>query len=119
MSDVKSTAASAKLARGAKSLVAAVWALPRRCLVIMVKGYRLLLSPSLGSACRFEPTCSAYALDALAAHGAVGGSYLTLRRLVRCNPWCEGGHDPVPRRLFDFSRQAPPADTPFSTKKPS
>lgn len=102
-----------------KQTLLGLCALPRRSLILLVKGYRLLLSPSLGSACRFEPTCSAYALDALNAHGAVGGSYLTLRRLVRCNPWCEGGHDPVPCRLFDFSRQAPPAEPPFPTKKPS
>ncbi len=69
---------------------------PRQALLGLVKGYRLLLSPWLGSGCRFEPTCSLYAIGALERHGAVGGSYLTLRRLVRCHPWCEGGHDPVP-----------------------
>jgi len=62
-----------------------------------VRGYRLLLSPSLGSACRFEPTCSQYALQALQQHGAAWGSYLTVARLVRCQPWCAGGHDPVPQ----------------------
>jgi len=67
-----------------------------RLLVWLVRGYRLLLSPWLGSACRFEPTCSVYAIDALQCHGAARGSYLTLRRLARCQPWCEGGHDPVP-----------------------
>jgi putative membrane protein insertion efficiency factor len=75
----------------------------RRALIAVVKGYRLLLSPWLGSACRFEPTCSAYALDALQAHGALLGSYLTVGRLARCHPWCAGGHDPVPTekpRLF-------------------
>lgn len=72
----------------------------RAFLVFLVKGYRLLLSPWLGSACRFEPTCSAYALQALELHGAAGGSYLTLKRLVRCHPWCVGGHDPVPTSLF-------------------
>jgi len=61
----------------------------------LVRGYRLLLSPSIGSACRFEPTCSAYSLQALEKHGAGWGSYLTLTRLVRCHPWCAGGHDPV------------------------
>ena len=65
-------------------------------LIVLVKAYRLLLSPWLGSACRFEPTCSAYALSALQQHGAAAGSYLTLKRLVRCHPWCAGGHDPVP-----------------------
>lgn len=68
----------------------------KRCLIGLVKTYRLLLSPALGSSCRFEPTCSHYALQALDIHGAGKGSYLTLKRLVRCNPWCDGGHDPVP-----------------------
>jgi putative membrane protein insertion efficiency factor len=56
---------------------------PKQVLIFLVKGYRLLLSPSLGSSCRFEPTCSLYAIDSLQQHGALGGSYLTLRRLVR------------------------------------
>lgn len=78
---------------------------PRRCLMGIVRGYRLLLSPWLGSACRFEPTCSVYALQALERHGAAAGSYLTLRRLARCQPWCQGGHDPVPeQRPALFSR---------------
>ena len=70
--------------------------LPQRVLMAMVRGYRYLLSPWLGSACRFEPTCSAYALEALGRHGAAAGTYLTLHRLLRCNPLCAGGHDPVP-----------------------
>jgi len=65
-------------------------------LIGLVKAYRLLLSPWLGNACRFEPTCSAYALEALDRHGATVGSYLVLCRLARCQPWCQGGHDPVP-----------------------
>lgn len=73
--------------------------LPRRLLIVLVRGYRLLLSPWLGSTCRFEPTCSAYSLQALERHGATGGSYLTLARLVRCHPFCRGGHDPVPDDL--------------------
>jgi uncharacterized protein len=68
----------------------------RALLIGLVKGYRLLLSPWLGSSCRFAPTCSAYSLQALEQHGAAAGTYLTLARLVRCHPWCEGGHDPVP-----------------------
>jgi uncharacterized protein len=62
----------------------------------LVKAYRLLLSAHMGNACRFSPTCSQYALQALDMHGAGQGSYLTLKRLARCQPWCEGGHDPVP-----------------------
>ena len=68
----------------------------QKLLIGIVKGYRLFLSPWLGSACRFEPTCSVYALDALKQHGAGIGSYLTLKRIGRCQPWCNGGHDPVP-----------------------
>lgn len=68
----------------------------QRVLIGLVQGYRWFLSPWLGSACRFTPTCSAYALQALQEHGAGRGSYLTARRLMRCHPWCEGGHDPVP-----------------------
>lgn len=73
-------------------------------LIGVVKGYRMLLSPWLGSSCRFEPTCSAYSLEALQTHGAAAGSYLTLTRLARCHPWCPGGHDPVPvaRPRFKF-----------------
>lgn len=83
---------------------------PRRGLMLLVRGYRLLLSPWLGSSCRFEPTCSVYALDALERHGALAGSYLTLRRLGRCGPWCDGGHDPVPEALpAFFSRLIPPS----------
>jgi putative membrane protein insertion efficiency factor len=70
----------------------------QKLLIGIVKGYRLFLSPWLGSACRFEPTCSIYALAALKQHGAGVGSYLTLKRLGRCHPWCDGGHDPVPEQ---------------------
>ena len=75
----------------------------RRALIRLVQGYRLFLSPWLGSACRFEPTCSVYTLQALQLHGALGGSYLGAARIVRCHPWCAGGTDPVPQtfpRLF-------------------
>jgi len=67
-----------------------------RLLMGLVRAYRLLLSPALGSSCRFEPTCSAFALQALQLHGALHGSYLTLKRIGRCHPWCDGGIDPVP-----------------------
>jgi putative membrane protein insertion efficiency factor len=83
----------------------------QKLLMLLVKGYRLMLSPWLGSSCRFTPTCSAYALDALENHGAAKGSYLTLRRLSRCHPWCAGGHDPVP--------QAQSATNTLSTTSPS
>jgi putative membrane protein insertion efficiency factor len=72
----------------------------KRVLIALVKGYRLLLSPWLGGACRFTPTCSVYAIEALDRHGALAGSYLTVARIARCHPLCNGGHDPVPDKLF-------------------
>jgi len=90
---------------------------PRRLLIGLVRAYQLLLSPWLGPSCRFEPTCSHYSLQALRQHGALGGSYLTLRRLARCHPWCEGGCDPVPEQWArPFSSLL---STSRSRKKPS
>lgn len=71
----------------------------KRLLIGVVRAYRLFLSPWLGSACRFEPSCSVYAIGAIERHGATFGSYLTLKRLGRCHPWCDGGLDPVPDQL--------------------
>jgi putative membrane protein insertion efficiency factor len=62
----------------------------------VVRGYQLTLSPLLPPACRYTPTCSQYALEALKRYGALKGSWLTLRRLLRCHPFRTGGHDPVP-----------------------
>ena len=70
----------------------------RAFLIALVRGYRFLLSPWLGRQCRFEPTCSAYAIEALETHGALRGSALTAARIARCHPFCDGGHDPVPPR---------------------
>ena len=100
-----------------KHFLAAIACLPQTVLIGLVKGYRLLLSPSLGSACRFEPSCSAYSLQALQQHGAAGGTYLTLRRLARCHPWCDGGIDPVPSSIF--TRLVTPVTSIPSKKKPS
>jgi putative membrane protein insertion efficiency factor len=69
---------------------------PRRVVMALVRGYQLALSPWLGNQCRFEPTCSAYTMQALERHGALAGSYLGLARIARCQPWCQGGCDPVP-----------------------
>ena len=95
--------------------------LPQKSLICLVKAYRLLISPSLGSNCRFEPSCSAYAIEALGQHGAATGSYLTLRRVARCHPWCDGGHDPVPppQSASFFSRLRTPAALIPSKKTPS
>ncbi len=78
------------------AVIAFVAALPRRLLMGGVHAYRLLLKAWIGNDCRFEPSCSAYALQALDRHGAAAGSYLAAARIARCHPWCDGGHDPVP-----------------------
>ena len=70
---------------------AAVWAL-----VALIRLYKRFVSPLLGSPCRFYPSCSSYAVEALRTHGAVRGLALTAWRLLRCGPWSEGGFDPVP-----------------------
>lgn len=70
----------------------------QRALMGLVRGYQLFFSPWLGSSCRFEPSCSHYALQALALHGPARGSALAAGRLLRCHPWCAGGLDPVPAR---------------------
>ena len=65
-------------------------------LALPIKGYRLIFSPWVGRSCRFDPTCSAYALIALERHGAIKGSWLTVRRILRCHPWGSHGVDNVP-----------------------
>ena len=62
----------------------------------LIKGYQYLISPVLPAQCRFYPSCSAYALEAVRRHGALHGTQLALRRVLKCHPWHEGGFDPVP-----------------------
>ena len=69
-----------------------------RVLLLLIDAYRFLLSPLLGSQCRFHPTCSRYARDAIVSHGALRGSGLALTRVCRCHPWSPGGLDEVPPR---------------------
>ena len=70
--------------------------LPRLGLVGLVRGYRFWLQPWLGNVCRYEPSCSSYALQALQQHGAAKGLVLAVWRVLRCNPWSHGGNDAVP-----------------------
>ncbi|MBW8271493.1 membrane protein insertion efficiency factor YidD [Caldovatus aquaticus] len=84
--------------------------LPARLLRGAVRTYQYALRPLIGANCRFHPHCSDYALEALAVHGALRGSLLAARRILRCNPWHPGGWDPVPPRT------AAPAADPSSPK---
>ncbi len=64
--------------------------------VMLIKLYKLVISPVLPQACRFYPTCSQYAIEALTRHGLVKGGFLSVKRILRCHPLCDGGYDPVP-----------------------
>ena len=76
----------------------------KKILKFFIKAYRKLISPLLPNACRFTPTCSEYALEALDKHGAIKGSILAAWRILRCNPFCRGGYDPVPDK-FTLKRE--------------
>jgi len=68
----------------------------RRIFIGLIKTYQWILSPFLGVNCRFNPTCSQYVIEAINKYGVVKGCCLGIRRIMRCHPWCLGGHDPVP-----------------------
>ena len=68
----------------------------RHFLILAIKFYRMAFSPYIGGQCRFHPTCSVYAIEAIERHGALRGSWLMIRRIGRCQPLCKGGVDPVP-----------------------
>jgi uncharacterized protein len=75
----------------------------RFVLKFLIRAYQVALSPLLGQNCRFYPSCSHYALEAIDEHGALRGAWLTVKRISRCHPWHEGGFDPVPGRCLNHS----------------
>jgi len=87
---------ASRLRAAAAWLGLAIWNLPRNVLILLLMAYRKVVSPLYGQVCRFFPSCSAYALEAITVHGAVKGSWLAARRLLRCHPWNSGGVDHVP-----------------------
>ena len=78
-----------------------------RLLAGLIKVYQYLLSPMLGKHCRFHPTCSQYGIESLLRHGSIKGSYLTVKRLLKCQPFHPGGYDPVPEPM----KKPPPGET--------
>jgi hypothetical protein len=68
----------------------------RFILLAIIKFYQLAISPFIAPSCRYTPTCSCYAIESVQRHGALRGSWLSLKRILRCHPWHEGGYDPVP-----------------------
>lgn len=108
-----STPAQSSLRPAAAAVLHFLWTLPRQVLILVLKGYRRLVSPLYGQVCRFFPSCSAYALEAVTVHGAVRGTYLAARRLSRCHPWNDGGVDHVPASAeFERMLRENPAKTP-------
>jgi uncharacterized protein len=75
----------------------------RFVLKIFIRAYQLVLSPLIGPSCRFYPSCSQYGIEAIDTHGALRGTWLTIKRISRCHPWHEGGFDPVPGRCLNHS----------------
>lgn len=76
----------------------------KKPLLWAIRAYRYAVSPLLGNHCRFYPSCSCYALEAIETHGAIRGSWLAVRRLLRCHPWHPGGLDPVPHSPLDSAK---------------
>mgnify|MGYP000025747274 FL=1 len=71
----------------------------RKFFISLIRAYQLCISPILGPSCRYYPTCSEYALEAIQIHGPFKGCFLAARRVLRCHPGCKGGHDPVPEKI--------------------
>jgi len=71
----------------------------RYLLIALLRAYRFAISPLYGQVCRYHPSCSAYALEAVTVHGSRRGSWYAVRRVARCHPWAAGGYDPVPREM--------------------
>jgi putative membrane protein insertion efficiency factor len=79
-----------------------------RIVVRMIRGYQYLVSPWLGPSCRYTPSCSEYAAQAIRLHGSIHGGWLSIRRLSRCHPWATFGYDPVPREHNGDDRETVP-----------
>ena len=90
----------------------------KHILIWLLKGYRFAISPLYGQVCRYHPTCSAYALEAVQTYGSIRGTWLAMRRVARCHPWAAGGLDPVPPARNRRSSRPSPAMTTPNTGEP-
>ncbi|HEY9566356.1 MAG TPA: membrane protein insertion efficiency factor YidD [Nocardioides sp.] len=81
-------------------------------LIALLKAYRAAISPLYGQVCRYYPSCSAYALEAVTVHGSIKGSWLAVRRLARCHPWAAGGVDKVPPKVQHENKPSPAVSAP-------
>jgi putative membrane protein insertion efficiency factor len=91
----------------------------KHVLIWMLRAYRFAISPLYGQVCRYHPTCSAYALQAVTRHGSLRGTWLAVRRVGRCHPWAAGGYDPVPpAREHAQPSPRPPARPEPATTRP-
>jgi len=84
----------------------------RWILLKLIRFYQLFISPALPPSCIYEPSCSKYTYQAIAKHGALKGTYLGIRRILRCHPWAQGGYDPVPDEVIFAFRPVSPAEVP-------
>ena len=94
------------MAQAKKKLTLAwLFSLPKLALIVLIKGYQNFISPLLGPHCRFNPTCSSYAIQAINCHGSIKGSWLALKRILKCHPLSAGGDDPVPEKSNKVKHQ--------------
>ena len=89
--------------RDFSAILIKVWTILSRLLLLLIKFYRLILSPFLGNNCRFYPSCSEYAFEAIEKHGPFRGFYLAVKRIFKCHPFHKGGYDPVPEKRSEAS----------------
>lgn len=76
--------------------LAMILSIPKRLVILLIRGYQQVISPLFPPTCRFYPSCSSYAVTAIQRYGLLKGGWLAINRVIRCNPWNPGGHDPVP-----------------------
>jgi putative membrane protein insertion efficiency factor len=88
-----------------RHLIKCLICLPTKLAILLIRGYQLIASPWIGNQCRFTPTCSHYAIGVYREFGFLKGTWLSLKRIVKCNPWVEGGINDIPKKSCDFDKR--------------